>query len=42
MIFIIEEIEQEESVYSYQGSCVFDELLEYYSFINVFGVGSVG
>ena len=38
MIFIIEEIQSTESIYTYQGSCVFDELLEFYSFLNIYGV----
>jgi len=42
MIFIIEEVDRSESIYSYQGSCVFDELLEYYAFLNVWAVSSVG
>ena len=38
MIFIIEEVHHDESIYTYQGSCVFDEMLEFYSFLNIFAV----
>ena len=42
MIFVLEEVRPEASVYSYQGSAVFDELLEYYAFLNVWAVSPVG
>jgi hypothetical protein len=42
MYFIIEEIASEQSIYTYQGSCVFDEFLEFYAFLNVFGISAVG
>ena len=41
MIFVLEEVRPEASVYSYQGSAVFDELLEYYAFWNVWAVSPV-
>jgi hypothetical protein len=42
MIFVLEEVPAADSVYSYQGSAVFDELLEYYAFLNVWAVSPVG
>lgn len=41
MIFVIEEIEDEQSRYSYQGSLIFDKLLEFYAFLNVWAVSPV-
>ena len=41
MKFQIEEISFEESVYSYWSSCVFDELLEFYCFLNIWAVSLV-
>ena len=38
MIFYIEEVDTKESIYSYQTACMFDELLEFYCFLNQFGV----
>jgi len=38
MIFILEEVKFEDRIYSYQSSCIFDELLEFYSFLNVWAV----
>lgn len=38
MIFIIEEVSFENSLQSYQSSCIFDEMLEFYSFLNVWAV----
>ena len=38
MIFYIEEVNARESIYSYQCGCMFDELLEFYCFLNQFGV----
>lgn len=38
MIFYIEEESDERSIYSYQSSCIFDELLEFYAFLNVWAV----
>ena len=41
MIFYIEEVQFEEAIYSYQSSCIFDELLEFYAFLNVWAVSYV-
>ena len=38
MIFYIEEESDERSIYSYQSSCIFDELLEFYAFMNVWAI----
>ena len=38
MIFFIEEVPPEQSLQSYQSSCIFDELLEFYAFLNVWAV----
>lgn len=42
MIFELEEIELERSIYSYQGSAIFDEFLEFFAFLNVWSVNEVG
>ena len=41
MLFIIEEIKPEDAIYSYQSNCIFDELLEFFSFINIWGVKKI-
>jgi hypothetical protein len=41
MIFFLEEVQFEEAIYSYQSSCIFDELLEFYAFLNVWAVSYV-
>jgi len=41
MIFYIEEVETQDSIYSYQCACMFDELLEFYCFLNQYGVSKV-
>ena len=41
MIFYIEEVNSQDSIYSYQCACMFDELLEFYCLMNQFGVGIV-
>ena len=41
MMFYIEEIQEEEALYAYKGNCVFDELLEFYAFLNVWAVSEV-
>lgn len=41
MIFYIEEVETQDSIYSYQCACMFDELLEFYCFLNQFGVAKL-
>lgn len=38
MIFFIEEQEEKDAIYSYQSSCIFDELLEFYAFMNVWAI----
>jgi len=38
MIFTIEEVSYEQSIQSYQSSCIFDELLEFYAYLNVWAV----
>jgi hypothetical protein len=38
MIFFIEEQEDKDAIYSYQSSCIFDELLEFYAFMNVWAI----
>mmetsp|Transcript_30174 Transcript_30174/g.46106 ORF Transcript_30174/g.46106 Transcript_30174/m.46106 type:complete len:580 (-) Transcript_30174:7543-9282(-) len=42
MLFYIEEVKPEDSIYSYQANCIFDELLEFFSFINIWGVKPIG
>lgn len=41
MIFFIEEVDYEKSVYTYKSGCIFDELLEFYAFLNVWAVTEV-
>jgi hypothetical protein len=41
MIFEIEEVEQAKSIFSYQGSLIFDKLLRFYAFLNVWAVSLV-
>ena len=41
MIFYIEEVNTQDSIYSYQCACMFDELLEFYCLMNQFGVAKV-
>ena len=41
MVFVIEEVNEQEAIKSYQSSCMFDELLEYYCFLNQWGVQPV-
>jgi len=41
MLFCIEEISKKEAIQSYNGSWVFDELLEFYTFLNVWAVNLV-
>jgi hypothetical protein len=41
MLFYIEEVDYEKSVYSYKSGCIFDELLEFYAFLNVWAVTEV-
>lgn len=41
MMFHIEEIQEEEALYAYKGNCIFDELLEFYAFLNVWAVSEV-
>ena len=36
-----EEIQEDEALYAYKGNCVFDELLEFYAFLNVWAVSEV-
>ena len=38
MIFFIEEVPFENSTQSYQSSCIFNEILEFYSFLNLWAV----
>lgn len=38
MLFQIEIVKQRESIYSYQSSSIFDELLEFYAFMNLWAV----
>ena len=40
-MFYIEEIQEEEALYAYKGNCGFDELLEFYAFLNVWAVSEV-
>jgi hypothetical protein len=41
MLFYVEEVDYEKSVYSYKSGCIFDELLEFYAFLNVWAVTEV-
>ena len=41
MIFYIEEVGYEKSVYTYKSGQIFDELLEFYAFLNVWAVTEV-
>lgn len=41
MFFYIEEVEYEKSIYTYKSGCIFDELLEFYAFLNVWAVTEV-
>jgi hypothetical protein len=41
MVFVIEEVNEKVAIQSYQSSCIFDELLEYYCFMNQWGVCKV-
>ena len=41
MIFYIEEVSLEGSSYAYKCGCIFDELLEFYAFLNVWAVVDV-
>ena len=41
MLFRIEEVSEEEALYTYKSGCIFDELLEFYAFLNVWGVSVV-
>lgn len=41
MIFQIEEVDQEQTLYTYKSGCIFDELLEFYAFLNVWGVSFI-
>ena len=41
MLFYIEELDYEKSVYTYKSGCIFDELLEFYAFLNVWAVTEV-
>jgi hypothetical protein len=41
MVFVIEEVNEKEAIQSYQSSCMFDELLEYYCFLNQWGVHKI-
>ena len=38
MIFNIEEVRHEDSIQSYESNCIFDEMLEFYAFMNVWAV----
>jgi hypothetical protein len=42
MIFVVEEVAQEESIFSYQGSIIFDKLHEFYCFLNMWAVSKIG
>lgn len=41
MIFYIEEVPYDRTVYAYKSGCIFDELLEFYAFMNVWAVSHV-
>lgn len=41
MVFYIEEVSKEDAINSYNSTGVFDELLEFYSFLNVWAVSAV-
>jgi len=41
MLFRIEEVSEEEALYTYKSGCIFDELLEFYAFLNVWAVSVV-
>ena len=41
MFFFLEEIPEEEAIYAYKGNCVFDELLEFYAYLNCWAVKEV-
>lgn len=41
MMFVIDKVEFEDSIYSYQSSDIFDELVELYCFLNVWAVALV-
>jgi len=41
MVFFIEEVLPEGSTYAYKCGCIFDELLEFYAFLNVWAVVEV-
>lgn len=41
MLFFLEEIPEGEAKYAYQGNCIYDELLEFYAFLNVWAVKEV-
>lgn len=41
MFFYIEEVPQPRTVYAYKAGCIFDELLEFYAFLNVWAVSPV-
>lgn len=38
MVFYIEEVPYDRTVYTYKSGCIFDELLEFYAFLNVWAV----
>lgn len=41
MMFYIEEVQEAEAIYGYKGNCIFDELLEFYAFLNIWAVSLV-
>ena len=41
MIFYIEEVSDQDAIYSYQCSCIFDELIEFYAFLTQCAVEKV-
>ena len=41
MVFFIEEVPPEGSSYAYKCGCIFDELLEFYAFLNVWAIVTV-
>ena len=41
-MFYIEEVSEDEALYAYKSNCIYDELLEFYAFLNVWAVKDVG
>lgn len=38
MVFVMEEVTMSEAIYSYHSNTIFDEILEFYTFLNSWAV----